>query len=62
MAQPLKPDVIDAQTVDDFRRLGACVVRGLFTPDEVAAVERGIERVLAEAALPTLGASAENAD
>jgi ectoine hydroxylase-related dioxygenase (phytanoyl-CoA dioxygenase family) len=34
--------------VEAFRRDGAIVVRGLFTPDEVATVEAGIERNLAE--------------
>ena len=41
-------DVIDQNTIDEFRRDGAVVVRGLFTPDEVATVERGIERNLAD--------------
>ena len=38
---------VDAATVAAFQRDGAVVVRGLATPDEVALVERGIERVLA---------------
>ena len=45
--------VLDARVVDDatvaaYRRDGAVVVRGLFSPDEVATVARGIERDLAE--------------
>ncbi len=47
MKQP-DPTVIDQQTVDEFRRDGAVVMRGLFTPEEVAMIERGIERNLAE--------------
>src|SRR6476646_4765384 len=39
---------IDPQTVDEFRTHGVTIVRGLFTPDEVALVERGIDRNLAE--------------
>lgn len=51
MAQPskaLKVDVVDAATIEQYRSQGAAVVRGAFTPDEVALVERGIERNLAE--------------
>ena len=40
--------IIDATTVEAFRRDGAVVVRGLFAPDEVELIERGIERNLAE--------------
>ena len=36
------------ESVAEFREVGATVVRGLFTDDEVAAVERGIEKVLAD--------------
>jgi len=39
---------IDADTVAAFHRDGAVVVRGLFSPEEVAVVERGIERNLAD--------------
>lgn len=39
---------ISEQDIADFHKDGAIVVRGLFTPDEVATVERGIERNLAE--------------
>lgn len=38
---------IDEQTVADFARDGAVVVRGLATAEELALVETGIERVLA---------------
>ncbi len=48
MARVLDPAVVDDATVADYRRDGAVVVRGLFTPDEVATVERGIDRNLAE--------------
>lgn len=48
MARVLDPAVVDDATVTAYRRDGAVVVRGLFTPDEVATVERGIERNLAE--------------
>jgi ectoine hydroxylase-related dioxygenase (phytanoyl-CoA dioxygenase family) len=48
VVRTLDAGVVDAATVEAFRRDGAVVVRGLFTPDEVATVERGIERNLAE--------------
>ncbi len=38
---------IDQATIDAFARDGAVVVRGLATPAEIASVERGIEKVLA---------------
>jgi len=47
-ARAVDPTVVDADTVTAFRVHGAVVVRALFTPDEVAAVERGIERNLAD--------------
>jgi len=40
--------IVDATTVEAFRRDGAAVVRGLFSPDEVELIERGIEHNLAE--------------
>ena len=43
----LDPTVVDDETIAHFRTHGAVVVRGLLGPDEVAAVERGIEEVLA---------------
>jgi ectoine hydroxylase-related dioxygenase (phytanoyl-CoA dioxygenase family) len=36
------------EQIADFHRDGALIVRGLFTPDEVATIERGIECVLAD--------------
>jgi ectoine hydroxylase-related dioxygenase (phytanoyl-CoA dioxygenase family) len=48
MTAVLDPTVVDEATVAAFRRDGAVVVRGLFAPDEVATVERGIERNLAD--------------
>ena len=40
--------VVEAQTVADFAAHGAVVVRGVFTPSEVALIEAGIERNLAD--------------
>ena len=51
----LTPDLIE-----DFRRDGAVRVRGAFTPDEVALVERGIERNLAEPSERALVASRDD--
>ncbi len=48
MTAALVTGVVDDATVAAYRAQGACVVRGLFTPDEVATVERGIERNLAD--------------
>lgn len=42
------PDVVDADIVEEYRTVGATVVRGVFTAQEVALVERGIERNLAD--------------
>jgi hypothetical protein len=39
--------LVSEPEVEEFRRDGAIVVRGLFTPGEVSLIERGIERVLA---------------
>ena len=36
------------QTAEEFRRDGACVVRGLLTEAEVAELAEGVERNLAE--------------
>jgi len=47
-ARAVDASAVDHDTVTSFRVNGAVVVRGLFTPDEVATVERGIERNLAE--------------
>lgn len=38
---------VDENQINQFNELGATVVRGLFTPDEVATIERGIEKNLA---------------
>ena len=40
--------VLSDADVEAFHRDGVLIVRGLFTPDEVALMERGIERVLAD--------------
>src|SRR3954464_4277028 len=45
---------------DDFRRDGAVCVRGAFTAEEIALVERGIERNLAEPSERALVASRPN--
>ncbi len=45
---PADASVLDTDTVAAFRVNGAVVVRQLFTPEEVATVERGIERNLAD--------------
>ncbi|NYF99328.1 phytanoyl-CoA dioxygenase family protein [Janibacter cremeus] len=45
----LRPSaVVDATTAEEFAATGAVIVRGLFSPEEVATIERGIERTLAE--------------
>lgn len=40
--------VLGDDQIAQFDRDGVIIVRGLFSPDEVATIERGIERVLAE--------------
>ncbi|MFY9219997.1 MAG: phytanoyl-CoA dioxygenase family protein [Candidatus Nanopelagicales bacterium] len=40
--------VLTEEQIADFHRDGVVVVRGLFSADEVASIERGIERNLAE--------------
>ena len=47
MTTALDLSVVDGATVQEFRTHGATVVRGLFSPGEVATIERGIERNLA---------------
>jgi ectoine hydroxylase-related dioxygenase (phytanoyl-CoA dioxygenase family) len=47
-AQTMDTTVVDDRTIEEFRSAGATVVRGLFTPDEVALVESGIEANLAD--------------
>jgi len=51
---------LDAGLIESFRRDGAICVRGAFTPDDVAMVERGIERNLAEPSERALVASKAN--
>jgi len=48
MRRTLDPTVVSREQVDEFRRDGVTIVRGLFTPDEVATIERGIEQNLAD--------------
>jgi ectoine hydroxylase-related dioxygenase (phytanoyl-CoA dioxygenase family) len=48
MTRPVDTDVVGAECIEEFRRSGATVVRGLFDAGEVAQVERGIERNLAD--------------
>jgi ectoine hydroxylase-related dioxygenase (phytanoyl-CoA dioxygenase family) len=48
MVQTLDVTVVDDQTISDFRTYGVTIVRGLFSQDEVALVERGIEANLAD--------------
>jgi ectoine hydroxylase-related dioxygenase (phytanoyl-CoA dioxygenase family) len=52
--------VLTPELIEDFRRDGAVRVRGAFTPDEVALVERGIERNLAEPSERALIASRDD--
>jgi ectoine hydroxylase-related dioxygenase (phytanoyl-CoA dioxygenase family) len=52
--------VLTPDLIEDFRRDGAVRVRGAFTPDEVALVERGIERNLAEPSERALVASRDD--
>jgi ectoine hydroxylase-related dioxygenase (phytanoyl-CoA dioxygenase family) len=40
--------VLDEETIAQYRTDGCVVIRGLFSADQVASVERGIERNLAE--------------
>ena len=48
---------VSDEQVEAFRRDGAVCIRGAFTPEEVALVERGIERNLAEPSPRALVAS-----
>ena len=59
-ARTVDASAVDHDTVTSFRVNGAVVVRGLFTPDEVATVERGIERNLADPSPLFLVASRED--
>jgi ectoine hydroxylase-related dioxygenase (phytanoyl-CoA dioxygenase family) len=49
--------MVDQALTDQFRRDGAVCVRGAFSPEEVALVERGIERNLDEPSEMALVAS-----
>ncbi len=46
--RPLADGVVATDQIEQFRRDGATVVRGLFTAGEVATIARGIERNLAD--------------
>jgi ectoine hydroxylase-related dioxygenase (phytanoyl-CoA dioxygenase family) len=48
MTRMLQRNTVDQQNIDDFRASGVTIVRGLFSSDEVALVERGIERNLSD--------------
>ncbi|MBU6245192.1 MAG: phytanoyl-CoA dioxygenase family protein [Actinomycetales bacterium] len=48
MTRAIDTTMVSQEAVDEFRRVGATVVRGVCTPQEVAMVERGIERNLAD--------------
>ncbi|MFA9431262.1 phytanoyl-CoA dioxygenase family protein [Egicoccus sp. AB-alg2] len=48
MSETLPQPAVDEATVAAFQRDGAVVVRGLASPAELALVERGIEKVLAD--------------
>src|SRR6476659_5525669 len=51
------PMAVSDEQIEAFRRDGAVCVRGAFTADEVALVERGIERNLADPSPRALVAS-----
>ena len=42
-----EPITLTEEQIAQFHRDGATIVRGLFTPEEIATIESGIERVLA---------------
>jgi ectoine hydroxylase-related dioxygenase (phytanoyl-CoA dioxygenase family) len=46
--RPLDTAAVSAASIEEFRTDGCTVVRGLFTPDEVATIAAGIERNLAD--------------
>jgi len=48
MTRPIDRTVISQEAIHEFRAVGATVVRGVCTPEEIALVERGIERNLAD--------------
>lgn len=41
-------DLVDQETIDTFHEHGVVIIRGLFSPEEVATIERGIEKNLAD--------------
>ena len=59
--RPLDPTVVDAATVDAYRRDGCVVLRQLFTPAEVDTVRMGIERNL-EAPGPLFAVASRDSD
>ncbi|TWP34856.1 phytanoyl-CoA dioxygenase family protein [Leekyejoonella antrihumi] len=59
-AHPPVP-VLDESTVDEYRQTGSVIVRGLFSAEEVARIERGIERVLADPS-PRFKVASDEAD
>ncbi|MHB1213095.1 MAG: phytanoyl-CoA dioxygenase family protein [Candidatus Nanopelagicales bacterium] len=61
MVAVLEAGVVDDATVARFRTDGCTVVRGLFTPDEVESVRRGIERNLAHPG-PLFGVASRDDD
>jgi ectoine hydroxylase-related dioxygenase (phytanoyl-CoA dioxygenase family) len=52
--------VVDAQLIDAFRRDGAACIRGVLSADDVALIERGIERNLESPSGRALVASRED--
>ncbi len=53
--------VVSTEAIDDYRRNGCVIVRGLFSPDEVQTVRRGIERNLADPG-PLFGVASRDDD
>jgi ectoine hydroxylase-related dioxygenase (phytanoyl-CoA dioxygenase family) len=42
----LNESVVSQETIEQYRKCGATIVRGLFSPEEVSLIASGIERVL----------------
>ena len=59
-ARPADLSAVSQEQVDEFREHGVTIVRGLFSPDEVAIIEAGIERNLANPGPMFLVASKED--
>lgn len=57
---PAIEDLVTEEMVEQFRRDGAIIVRGLFTPEEVKLIEIGIEKILADPSPMFLVASRPN--